>query len=344
MDMGVAFEGLAGEIYPAVAFYTHNQRVSLARAAFKCPGAGIAVAGSPRQATLDDVAEAAALMSSMRRRRRLCSGGAQPPPPPPPLPPRAVAQAHAALGLWLRDETRRCVTRPGYELEFDTSEAACYGRFGFRANDRVRTARGNGAVVGVCGGKLWVEVDGEEGAWFFALPRKGAAAGTSPSSAAVAAAAAGAQKVALTLISSAPPKNPIATAEDDESDAEVLRALRGGVTLPAFAELVDAARWSLDADADLAGAVNMHCDEKTLHPWNLPPCVVAKLLRALGTAQNGGIAPPDGDAKLRAALCRFAVLKLLNSKLVRAQARARWRPLPPPCPCGRFFYLLTTIL
>ena len=180
-------------------------------------------------------------------------------------------------------------------------------------------------------------MDGEEGAWFFTLPRKGAGAAaagisssSSSSSSSSAAAAAGAQKAALTLISSAPPKNPFATAEDDESDAAVLRALRGSVTLPAFAELVDAARWSLDADADLAGAVNMHCDEKTLHPWNLPPCVVAKLLRALGTAQNGGIAPPDGDAKLRAALCRFAVLKLLNSKLVRAQARSLAPPPPLP--------------
>jgi len=38
MEMGTAFDGLAGELYPAVAFYNQGQRVSLIRASFCCSG------------------------------------------------------------------------------------------------------------------------------------------------------------------------------------------------------------------------------------------------------------------------------------------------------------------
>ena len=70
-NLGVAFDGLAGELYPAVAFYTHNQRVCLVRSAFRCPGAGVAVAGSPREAGVDDVADVAHIMCCMRARAPL---------------------------------------------------------------------------------------------------------------------------------------------------------------------------------------------------------------------------------------------------------------------------------
>ena len=39
-DLGVAFKGLAGELYPAVAFYNQSQRVSLVRTSFDCPKVG----------------------------------------------------------------------------------------------------------------------------------------------------------------------------------------------------------------------------------------------------------------------------------------------------------------
>ena len=46
-DLGVAFTGLTGELYPAVAFYNQGQRVSLVRSGFNCPEAGLVIKGGP---------------------------------------------------------------------------------------------------------------------------------------------------------------------------------------------------------------------------------------------------------------------------------------------------------
>ena len=43
------------------------------------------------------------------------------------------------------------------------------GVFRARSGSRVRTPRGNATVVGVADNKLWFEVDGESGAWFFRM-------------------------------------------------------------------------------------------------------------------------------------------------------------------------------
>merc|ERR1719502_1956124 len=68
---------------------------------------------------------------------------------------------------WSSNTTVRYMTRDEYQLQFDTSPERC-SAFGLQAWERVRTPRGNATVVGVANEQLWLHVDGERGAWFFA--------------------------------------------------------------------------------------------------------------------------------------------------------------------------------
>ena len=77
---------------------------------------------------------------------------------------RAVYNSYVS---WSKGTTVRYMTRAEYQLQFDTSHEKC-GAFGLQAWERVRTPRGNATVVGVANDQLWLHVDGESGAWFFA--------------------------------------------------------------------------------------------------------------------------------------------------------------------------------
>ncbi len=50
----------------------------------------------------------------------------------------------------------------GNPMTFDISPEA-FERFGFKYNDRVKTPNGSATVIGVFGGDLWFQVDGEKG-------------------------------------------------------------------------------------------------------------------------------------------------------------------------------------
>lgn len=150
LDLGVAFDGLAGELYPAVSFYNHHQKVTLLSKSFHCPGAGIAVGGAPSRTTIDDVLDCGSLMLY------LCNSKTHS---------YAIEEAHRKYTLWSRGHCVRRRTRAGYELQFDISDAAC-SAYGVRTTQRIRTPRGNATVLGVTDDKLWFTVDGESGAWF----------------------------------------------------------------------------------------------------------------------------------------------------------------------------------
>ena len=69
LDLGVAFDGLAGQIYPAVAFYNQGQQISLLPYSFMCPGAGLSIKDSPSSAGVPDTVELAHILGSMKTRQ-----------------------------------------------------------------------------------------------------------------------------------------------------------------------------------------------------------------------------------------------------------------------------------
>lgn len=151
-DLGVAFEGLVGNMYPAVAFYNQGQRLSLVQSAFRCPGAGVTILASPLNTMPEEVLAIQEVMEAMVLRKNM-----------PSLWMEVVRAGHLT---WVAGKTVRYATILDFELQFDVSDSSCR-RFGLRARGRVRTPRGNATVVGVCEGVMWFHVDGERGAWFF---------------------------------------------------------------------------------------------------------------------------------------------------------------------------------
>ncbi|GLE01307.1 hypothetical protein PINS_up010137 [Pythium insidiosum] len=153
VPLGIAFENVVGEVFPAVAFYSRHQKVTLLSAATSLP----TPAPSPTAASLlggsvEDCLLACFMMDN------IVSGA--------PIARDVVVAAYNMSLDWLRGGLWHVFTREERSLWVDTRREAC-NPFGFQANDRVRTPRGVGTVVGVADGRLWVEVDSERGAWFF---------------------------------------------------------------------------------------------------------------------------------------------------------------------------------
>ncbi len=261
-DLGVAFRGLTGELYPAVAFYNMGQRVTLVKEEFQCPGAGVPVPGAPSHVTPAEVVRMTRVLRCMVQNSRLA------------LAPTAAAAAAAVAAVthtqlpcelaalpreflvaawrhfvaWRTGHLRRYVTQSGFEVTFDASEAACR-RFGVLSGDRVMTQRGEGEVIGVWDCKVWLHVDGDIGAWYMhckPLPlhphsRSLAAVSTSASTTAVPSTTSTSAAVVAAL--------PLASLAVNNSDAaEVDRSVRDSDQKTAEADVVE--REEKDGSAD----------------------------------------------------------------------------------------------
>ena len=316
VDLGVAFEGLSGELFPAVAFYNQGQRVSLVRSSFHCPGAGVTIPHSPSSVGIGELLELSQLMGCMLTRQS--------------LPASLLREAHRSFLAWRAGTTFRCTTVCGYQLQLDTSDEACRA-FGFRSGDRVRTPRGNGTMMGVADGKPWFQVDGESGVWFFSMCaiREGRVEG---------------------LFNPTPSTGRPASRLVDDGGAAVPERLgiaehglekhdNGQLGLEAFMGLADCPRWTATMDALIVRAVSEFCHRKQLSPWNLTTRVILAVvapvrpeLLALAREADHFAAPSETqqrwtfDAQGKeldqltelAIVCRFAVLRIFNDRLVNA--------------------------
>jgi len=82
----------------------------------------------------------------------------------PTLPPTEVSTPEVASTRKSSDpQTLQVLSRRGENKTFDVSPQACK-EFGFFCGDRVRTPKGNAWVVGMFGGNLYFQVDGDTGA------------------------------------------------------------------------------------------------------------------------------------------------------------------------------------
>ena len=308
-DLGVAFEGLVGSLYPAVAFYNQGQRVSLVQSAFRCPGAGVTILASPLNTMPEDVLAVSEVMEAMVSGKCLPFGWME-----------AARAAHVA---WVAGKTLRYVTSLGFELQFDISDSSCR-RFGLRARARVRTPRGNATVIGMYEGVMWFHVDGETGAWFFTAGEiwEGRATGFFAMSAADALHAEGGGESKRW------------TAEDGEKadqhtkvgEARVNGAHGGGdgrgrgsepdagSSEEKFAAVGNCAKWTPAVDGCLVAALCDHADRHQVSVWNLSPMEALKILAPARRRLELLLATETvSDEEL---LYRVSVLKQYNHELV----------------------------
>ncbi|OQR90075.1 HECT E3 ubiquitin ligase [Achlya hypogyna] len=237
VDLGVAFDNVVGELFPAVAFYSRHQKVSLTTNGFDC-SVGLKLHGSPKDATVDEYLGVCALMQSMLDAS--------------PLPTIALRRAYVVYTQWGNETRARCMTRAGYDLLFDVSDTTL-SPFGFKARDRVKTPRGNGVVVGVADGRLWVETEAETGCWFY-HPTK-----------------------------VRPRQINIATAVDT-APAPLAAKTPTVVAYDNFVAYADCDRWTLAQDAKLMQQLNAVCGLGGPSPWNLSQDKVKEVFRGSDTS------------------------------------------------------------
>lgn len=294
LDLGIAFEGLAGELYPAVAFYNQGQRMSLVQSAFRCSGAGVTILSSPLSTAPEDVSVAFEVMEAMVLGGNLSKSWIQ-----------AVAAGHMA---WMAGDTVRYATLLGFELQFDISDVSCR-RFGLKAQARVRTPRGSATVIGLCEGVMWFHVDGESGAWFFTVGEicEGRTNGFFTVS-------------SLDMLE-ADGKALDANIEKARTEKERKRVDSSAQSSKYelgesrfFAAARDCGKWTPAIDGSIVTALCHHADRRHVSVWNLTPNEVLKVLRSMRRKLAFLLAGDlEADNEL---LCRVSVLRHFNHELI----------------------------
>lgn len=314
-DLGVAFEGLVGSLYPAVAFYNQGQRLSLIQSAFRCPGAGVTILASPLNTMPEDVLAVYDVMEAMVSRKKLPLGWME------------VARAgHLA---WVAGKTVRYVTTLGFELQFDVSDAACR-RFGLRAQGRVRTPRGNATVIGICEGVMWFHVDGERGAWFFTAGEvwEGRANGCFAMSALDTVGADGGGGSTRWRVVDGDRVEQQQIVEETRgkgthgdggrgaraNEPGAASAAGSGSSKEDFIAVGNCAKWTPAVDGCIVAALCSHANRYQVSVWNCTPAEVLKVLTPARRRLELLLASDSvSDEQL---LCRVSVLKQYNHELV----------------------------
>jgi hypothetical protein len=153
--MGKAYSGVGGELYPAVAFFSRGQAVSILPESVWVPGQHIPVPTTPG---LVEVTEAVETLREWRRLGRpdtILPNGSNA---------MVFAGAWSSMLRWLKGWERRFPLLCSYDATMDVSPAAC-SSFGVREMDRILTSQGEGTAYGVLDGRLWIHMEGEAGAW-----------------------------------------------------------------------------------------------------------------------------------------------------------------------------------
>ncbi|DBA04539.1 TPA: hypothetical protein N0F65_011087 [Lagenidium giganteum] len=262
VDLGVAFENVVGEVFPAVAFYSRHQKVTLVKDGWDFQH--MTAFGSDGRSTesggVEECLLTCEMMHCMLTRSHVRDS--------------LMEQAYSMTTEWNNGVKKFVTTRTGSPLWVDVSPAVC-SPLGFRAGERVRTSRGNGTVVGVADGRIWVEVDGEQGAWFVAPGKLRSLTLISVSNIADAA------KEDRSLLSSKSDSRVDAVLSEASTPASSApsRNAWGIASLEEFVFLVEDCMWTEALDGVLLKTINAHCESASTSPWNLSPIDLMTLLR-----------------------------------------------------------------
>ncbi|KAG1699486.1 hypothetical protein DVH05_012899 [Phytophthora capsici] len=291
VDLGMAFDNVVGEVCPAVAFYSRHQKLSFVKdICVSFSGSDepqVTPTGEDGNASVEDCLVACEIMSDWVTSK--------------PMRAEISAAAFKMTTEWLAGSTKFVTTRSDKSLWVDVTKETC-GKLGFHPDDRVRTPRGNGVVLGTAGGRIWVEVDNEPGAWFF-----------HPSKLRVVAMASSA-----TTTGSASPSDASTPLPARNDSTSVSEGQQPSFTLSS-AELVEYGEhslWRTSVDRALLNVVNDFCEVSRISPWNLTPSQLLNLVKEKTpvleqTSVSSVLSlPPEKLEKM--VIARFALLRFCN--------------------------------
>lgn len=283
-DLGIAFDGLAGELYPAIAFYNQGQRVSVRTSSYRCPGIGDVIPEQRRFHAIEELGDYCNLMRSLFH-------GTQ-------IPQKWLYRAFSWYTLWCTGTMTRHPTFAGFEINLDTSVEACL-RFGTKSGEFIQISRGRARVIGVASGLLWLCLDGQDVAWFL-----------TPSEI---------QRMrALGYLRS----NITEGRAQEAAGAETVNAdkihSRSPLLLEKFKKCVSLNSWSCEADAIISCIVNEASAKLSSNPWNLRPSHLLEILHKKPRAEELIITASSSAPEISpddTFLCRAALLYAFNEEV-----------------------------
>ncbi|KAG3101105.1 hypothetical protein PI125_g14549 [Phytophthora idaei] len=299
VDLGVAFDNIVGEVCPAVAFYSRHQKISFVKDSCVSSEPMISPTGEEGGASVEDCLMACEMMSNWVANSSMRAAMA--------------AAAFKKTAEWLKGSMKYVTTRSDKALWVDVTRGTCE-KSGFFCDDRVRTPRGSGVVVGIASGRVWVEVDNEPGAWFF-----------HPSKLRLVASAATSAVASSTVETTFSPEASNASRSDSNlgliGDTEG-QSLQFTLSLEELVEYGEHSLWNIAADRELLSVINDFCEVSRISPWNLTPNQLLTTIKEktagleLTCVANVLAMPQEKLDKMIVA--RFALLRFCNMYISRA--------------------------
>ncbi|KAF1786913.1 Ubiquitin-associated domain [Phytophthora cactorum] len=299
VDLGVAFDNIVGEVCPAVAFYSRHQKISFLKDSCVSSEPKVSPTGEEGGASVEDCLMACEMMSNWVANSSMRAAMA--------------AAAFKKTAEWLKGSMKYVTTRSGKALWVDVTRGTCE-KSGFFCDDRVRTPRGSGVVVGIASGRVWVEVDNEPGVWFFHPSKLRLVAGAATSAVA-----------SSTVETTFSPEASNASRSDSNlgliGDTEG-QSLQFTLSLEELVEYGEHSLWNIAVDRELLSVINDFCEVSRISPWNLTPNQLITTIKEktavleLTCASNVLAMPQEKLDKMIVA--RFALLRFCNMYISRA--------------------------
>ncbi|GAB9472899.1 unnamed protein product [Globisporangium polare] len=321
VDLGIAFDNVVGEVSPAVAFYSRHQRVSFVPESLLIDqelGSDQAETDDRTPGSIEEALVVCELMTAMINKQ--------------PVREQLLRSAYEMTTQWISGSKKYVTTRAGKPLWVDITRDKC-SIFGFQSGERVRTCRGNGVVVGVAEQRLWVEVDGEQGAWFFHPSKLRSltliSVNISATSKASQPAVPRQDKLSSSGESASRSSSTDATSEPPSSSPPAAAAANP-LSFTEFQTIANDSRWSLAVDQEILSLLNDYCETSSVSPWNVSPSDALEIIREKekeleGLLSRAGFFPsslsmsnaPGFEAKL---VSRMGFLRFFNAYFSRVVA------------------------
>lgn len=300
-NLGIAFDKIYGDLYPAVAFYNTGQEISIVPSSFKTSCAHEPIPISMTRLSMDDISLLNEILLSMYTQA--------------PISHRIATLVAEHCNQWCTTQFVRCRAISKRDV-FLATESPLLKRFGLSIGERVRTYYGVAEVAGVAFNRMWFKVNPAGEVWFFTVQQI----------------VEGRAKKYFMRCTYSPQ---ISSSNDASADD----AIATGVALPSVKsadnvyglsfdaatvlDLLDPSKWSLELDTVLSTFLLKQAESLEIEVWKISSEQVFAQFRALQQAmgrivlhntlltQKWGISGP----KRKAVVARLGLLRIANQML-----------------------------
>jgi len=281
--LGVAFDKLYGELFPAVAFYNAGQEVEIISDSCRSVSQPMGVPCSPAIMNLNDCSLVAEMLYCLINKVGFSS--------------RVLDMIVQHLNMWTSGLVMRKRAVSGSNI-YVNKKSALLQQMGYKAGDRIRNQYGIAEIIGVAYNRIWFQTKEREGIWFFSKQQmiSGKAKG---------------------LFQKCSYAGDDSITEDTCDDNKVL------FDVVSVHEMLDPSRWSTEVDGSLVRFMQYEAEMYGCNVWDISSDCVCNdfrtlqqqlsryVMQSVELSHKWGIAGP----KRKAILARIGMLRIFNGLL-----------------------------